>query len=87
VIEQVPAAAILDLDNPEVRIKPQLAHQVSFNIAGWNRLVDETRAKRPVCRMGLFKRRLWSRAEELRGPIEPIDLDKHGTRLFGAVPS
>jgi hypothetical protein len=86
-IEQVPAAAILDLDDPKVGIEAQLAHQVSFNVGGWNRLFDEAGAKRPVRWMRLFKRRLWRRAEELRGTIEPIDLNKYGTGLFGTAPS
>ena len=68
-IEQVPAAAILDLDDPKVGIEPKLTHQVSFNVGDWNRLFDEAGAKRPVRRMGLCKRRLWRRAEEVRGTI------------------
>ena len=40
-IEQVPAAAILDLDDPKVGIKSQLALQVCLNIANRNRLFDE----------------------------------------------
>jgi len=87
VIEHVAPGAILDLDDPQIRVETNLAFEIGLGLGLRHRLLLETGVKRSIDRARFIERRLRGRAVKLRRPVEPIDLDEDGARLLGAAPA
>ena len=87
VIEEVPAAAILDLDNPEVGIEAQLACQIPFDVRFRERQSLERRTEGALARARLVEHGLRRRPVEIGGAVESAHLDEDRARLFGAAPA
>src|SRR5437762_2839548 len=80
VIEEVPPGAILDFDDPEVRIVAHLPRQIGLDVR--LRLGGEREVEEPLARARLVERRLRRRTVEIRVAVERAHLDEDRPRLL-----
>ena len=80
------SATILDLDDPDVRIKAHFPIEIRFDVGleCWESL--ETRAERALDRVRSIEDGLRGRPIEIGGPVEPVDLDEDRARFVGPMP-
>ena len=85
VVEEIPARAVFDLDNPQVWIESNFLNKprFDFGLRRRRRATDERR-EYAVGGPRLVECGLRSRSIESAGPIETIDLDKDSAGLIRA---
>src|SRR5262245_13576378 len=77
-IEEVTPGAILHLDDPRVGIEAELAHQAFFDLRLGSGLLGQAAREKPVGGTCIIEHALRGWAEQLRGPIETVELDENG---------
>src|SRR5688572_21930239 len=86
-IEEVPAGAVFDLDDPYVGIEADLLCQIGFDIRIRRGLLAQTGAEGTVRRMRLLEHRLRRRRINFSRAVKPIDLDEDRAGFFRAAPA
>src|SRR5215204_4207008 len=81
--EEMPAGPVLDLDEPEIGVEPQLAPHALFDVGGGN--VGDDRREQAFA-ASFLNERLRRRAVEARRAVESVDLDEDRTRFGRAAP-
>src|SRR5262249_13700118 len=81
------AGAILDLDDPGVGVKSDLARQPLLPLVRRPRRVAGAAGEGAVARRRFAEQRRRSRAEQFGRAAEPIELDEDRPRLLGAAPA
>src|SRR5712671_6518640 len=70
VVQEMPARAVLDLDDPGVGIEADFTRQAVFDLEVRHRPVAERACEGAVARMRLVEQRLRRGRKQLPGPIE-----------------
>src|ERR1043166_8543517 len=83
----MPAVAVLDLDDPGIRIETDFARELFFDLRLRHRRISQSARESPVARPRLVKHGLRCRDEQFGRAIETAELDEDRTRLFGAAPT
>src|SRR6516162_5365662 len=79
--------AVLDLDDPRVGVEAQFPREAFLDLGLRSGLFAEAAAERPIRRPRVLEYALRRRTEQLRGAVEPVELDENGPGLLGATPS
>jgi hypothetical protein len=87
VFEEMAPAAVLDLDDPDVRIEADFARDAFFDLVLWRRLFLETAAEGTIARPSIVKRRLRRRTKQFGCSVKAIQLDENRTSFLGAPPA
>src|SRR6185437_15289763 len=86
-VEEVSPRAILDFNNPNVRVEFELARQIGVDRRIGRRLLVETSTECACGGWSRIKCALRRRPKQVRCTVEPADAHEHGARLFGAAPA
>src|SRR6516165_10556851 len=85
-IEEVPAGAVFDFENPKIGVKLRLPRQIVFDFRVRCGLRSQARRKDAIGGARL-KRALWRGSKQLRRSIQPADAYENRTCFFGAAPT
>jgi hypothetical protein len=83
-VQKIPPGAVLDLDDPDVRIELDLPRQISLRVGLGCVFVFQAADKGAIRWPRLIERALRCRAIDLGGAVKPSDFDEYRTRLVGA---
>src|SRR5436190_17587948 len=75
-IEEMPASAILHLDDPDIGIEAKLAREISLYVRFRRGLHRQSAGEGALSRMGVVKCGLWRRCINLGGAIKAVELDE-----------
>src|SRR6516225_5838264 len=84
-IEEVPAGAVLDFDNPKIGVKLGLPRQILFDFRVGRGLRRKACGEDAI-RSARLKRALRCGSKQLGRPIQPADAHENRTGLFGTAP-
>src|SRR6516165_7455349 len=84
-IEEVPAGAVLDFDNPKIGVKLGLPRQILFDFQVGRGLRRKACGEDAI-RSARLKRALRCGSKQLGRPIQPADAHENRTGLFGTAP-
>src|SRR5262245_20656058 len=82
----MPAAAVVHLDDPEIRIEADLPGQIGLDLNIGRGLHRETGREPAVDRVSFVECRLRGRPVEISRPVEPVDLDEDRARFLSTTP-
>src|SRR6516165_8813053 len=85
-IEEVPAGAVFDFENPKIGVKLRLPRQIVFDFRVRCGLRSQARRKDAIGGARL-KRTLRRGSKQLRRSIQPADAHENRTCFFGAAPT
>src|SRR5262249_19185194 len=86
-IEKMTPCAVLDLDDPRVGVEAQFPREAFLDLGLRSGLFAEAAAERPIRRSRVLEYALRRGTEQLRGAVEPVELDENGSGLLGSTPS
>jgi hypothetical protein len=86
-VKKIPATAILNLNNPDIGIKTDLARQVGFNFSFWHDFSGKTWREGPFNGALIIECTLGRRAEQFGCPIQPVYYHKNRTGLLCPAPA
>src|SRR5947208_8358688 len=83
----MPTLAVLNLDDPGIRVKTDFAREALLDLGVRLRFVAKTAHECAIRGVGFIERGLRRGAVEVRGPVEPVELDEDRARLLSAAMS